>query len=324
MNIRSNILLLTLSLLALWGCNDDVFIEKLEASQTEFRLPMLGGVAEVNLSHGDWILDRVAVNHIDVDGQMIEEDYGIERSGALYLKGKGRAIHSNDHFSLSISRPLDDFLYIYLSQSVATREMLVQLFLVNDYEEVEISLILEPCGGYRFDRIEYGDVYGVSGDGAVDEAWKVILTNEGDSNIYQEWNVFNDDASRTVRFPASTIASEDIPDAMWHEELMKYVDEPFDVPLPEPFLLGGELVFNGLTAPFVTKDIRIPAELPDDKVAFSFGPGTSVLTLYWGYVEYWVDYTVWLVHDDGGKPLSFTGSMYSKAYDGAWVRTLDR
>ena len=187
-----------------------------------------------------------------------------------------------------------------------------------------ITIVLEPCGGYRFDRIEYGQVYGVSGEGAVEEGWKVLFTNGGEANVSQEWAVFNDDAARTVSFPASTIQSEDIPNAMWYDELMKYVEEPFEVPLPEPFLLGGGLQFNGLKAPFATKDIKLSAELPDDKVAFSFAPGTTMLTVYWGYVEYWVDYTIWLVHDGGGKPLSFTGSMCSKTYDGTWIRTLDR
>lgn len=324
MKFRTGFLIFLLSMLVLCGCNDDVFIERLEASQTEFRLPMLGGAFDVDLSHGDWRLDRVAVNHIDVDGEMIEEDLGVQRSGPLSLEGKGRAIHSNDNFALSVSRPHDDFLHVYLSQSVATREMLVELFLANDYEEVVITIVLEPCGGYRFDRIEYGQVYGVSGEGAVEEGWKVLFTNEGEANVSQEWAVFNDDAARTVSFPASTIQSEDIPNAMWYDELMKYVEEPFEVPLPEPFLLGGGLQFNGLKAPFATKDIKLSAELPDDKVAFSFAPGTTMLTVYWGYVEYWVDYTIWLVHDGGGKPLSFTGSMCSKTYDGTWIRTLDR
>ena len=132
MKFRTGFLFFLLSMLVLCGCNDDVFIERLEASQTEFRLPMLGGAFDVDLSHGDWRLDRVAVNHIDVDGEMIEEDLGVQRSGPLSLEGKGRAIHSNDNFALSVSRPHDDFLHVYLSQSVATREMLVELFLAND------------------------------------------------------------------------------------------------------------------------------------------------------------------------------------------------
>mgnify|MGYP003462408475 CR=1 FL=1 len=56
------------------GCNDDVFIERLEASQTEFKVPSLGGKFEIMFSHGDWNVERIAVDRVDVDGAIHEEN----------------------------------------------------------------------------------------------------------------------------------------------------------------------------------------------------------------------------------------------------------
>ena len=59
-------------------------------------------------------------------------------------------------------------------------------------------------------------------------------------------------------------------------------------------------------------------------MSVSFDPGETEMTVFWELMEYSVEYTVWLSHDDGGSPLSFKGVMISKAYTGDWKVNLER
>ena len=99
--IRPSTLILLASLFILQGCNPGVFIERLEASQSEFVFPMTGGKAEISLTHGDWIMERVAVERVDAEGWIIDEN-GKEKAliekklneNKLYFYTKGDA---NEH-----------------------------------------------------------------------------------------------------------------------------------------------------------------------------------------------------------------------------------
>ena len=46
-------------LVTLAGCNDVVFLEPLEAPATEYALPHYGGGIEIDLSHGDYVLENL-------------------------------------------------------------------------------------------------------------------------------------------------------------------------------------------------------------------------------------------------------------------------
>lgn len=314
--ISSFITLLILSA----GCNDDVFIERLEASQTEFALPMTGGTVKVQLSHGDWRLDRVEANHIDCRGWVRDED-SEEQYSVISLKRLGSARHESNFYQFVLERSDRNSLEMTVGQSMNTEETLFELYLTNDYEEVVVTVTMEPCGGYVFDRIEYGDVTYVSPEGMVEEGWKVVVNNATDSPLVQEWEVFNENACRTINFPANTIKSSDIP-YVWYDTLMEYLKEPFSVPVPEPFLARGNISLAGLTVPFTVRGMNLPVDLPDDRVMAVLEPGERTLTVYWGYDQYSVDYTIWLKHDDGGKPLSFSGSLTSKTCNGYWVKLI--
>ena len=54
-------------MLGLSSCNPGIFIERLEMPEAEYVIPFTGGCAEIVLSHGDWEIERVAVNNIDVE-----------------------------------------------------------------------------------------------------------------------------------------------------------------------------------------------------------------------------------------------------------------
>lgn len=316
--IRLIPLVLFFPLLLLAGCNPDVFMEKLEASCTEFSFPMTGGQAEVELTHGDWMLERIAVDRVDAEGWVTHED-GKEEYCSLYLKGKGKARYESEFHGFEIVRDSGDRLLMTFGQSMDPDSRLIELYLVNDYEEVFIKVIMDGCSGYVFDRIEYSDVtYHTTGQ--YDEAWALDISNDSDDVVMQKFDIFNKDAARKIDLPAGSVTSDVIPRPHWYAELIRYLDgNSFEIPAPSPFLHDGKLTFNGFSVPFRYGEQSFDTDFPDEKVQIEVQPGTSRLRVFWEYEEYGVDYTVWLKHEGGGRPLSFSGVMHSKTYTGGWV-----
>lgn len=309
----------TVTLMLSAGCNPDVFVERLEASQAEYALTMLGGRVEVEMNHGDWMLERVSVNRVDVYGK-VTEGGTVKENAPFCLKDYGRAEYSSSYIDFTLERNDDRHIMLDVGNSLSVKETVISLHLADGYEDVEISVYVAPCGGYVFDRIEYGDITYISSEDMVEEGWRFTFDNVSDGPVVRKFPVFGENAVRTVVFPAYTIGSDDIPHAEWYDELMGYVGVPFEVPIPDAFLEDGNLVFSGQTVTFGVRDITLPLELPDAEVDAVFQPGRSTLVVYWGYEEYAVDYTVWLRHNGGGRPLSFSGTFTSKAYTGEWVK----
>lgn len=316
--IRPSTLILLASLFILQGCNPGVFIERLEASQSDFIFPMTGGKAEISLTHGDWIMERVAVDRVDAEGWIIDEN-GNEQYASLYLKDVGTLRVSSEWQEFEVIRDRPDHLVLDFGQSVDPDSRLVELYIENDYEELLVSVQIEGCSGYSFDRIEYSDIkyHNVN---QYDEAWALNLSNPADEVLVQEFDVFNADVFRMIDIPATAVTSEDLPHPHWQMELVRYMGgETFDMPLPSPFLKNGELVFGDMTLPFIYGEHQVETYMPDEKVCVGLQPGESRLRVFWEYEEYGVDYTVWLKHEGDGKPLSFSGTMHSKTYTGKWV-----
>ena len=302
------------------GCNDDVFIEKLVVSQTDFLVPSLGGEIELVMNHPDWMIGRVAVNNVDCEGVVVDEK-GKEHYSSLYLKDYGSARYESSYNSMFIKRPDGYHLVLKLGQSFNTEETHFDVYVMNDYEEVVVSLHMEGCAGYSFDRIEYGDVIFATPRGVFEKAWGLTFNNEDDFPVEQDWEVFTDKAVRSVIFPANAISSS-LP-FMYYDELLKYTS-PFEVEIPDPIIGDDGLTFSGekVLYDYTNKTLGLP--FSDERVSVSFDPGETEMTVFWELMEYSVEYTVWLSHDDGGSPLSFKGVMISKAYTGNWKVNLER
>lgn len=307
------------------GCNDDVFIERLEASQTEFKVPSLGGKFEIMFSHGDWNVERIAVNRVDVDGAIHEEN-GEEVYGPLRLNGYGYADFNGSFTSFSISRTKDDAVVMTFGPSLTPTEVMIDLHISNGFENVVISFVQEPCSGYRFDRIEYGRVTEAFYD-LYDGGWEEEFYNETPAVETKEIKIFNENSVRTISFVAGPIKSDDVPTALWFDFLDQYVVEQFEVPVPDPYLdvYDSKITFGGESAIYGKDDVYLPLDYSGKSFSYTFGPWEKVkIKVQWGYWIYYVDYTIWLAHDAGGRPISLRGTMSSKTYNGTWVKSVVR
>jgi hypothetical protein len=278
-----------------------VFIEPLRFSVTEFELPFTGGTVEINASHDDWDIQNVTVDHIDA--WWVSED---------------RMRYESNFMSFEIIRPQPTNLILTLDQSVNTNPTLIQIFIGNEYESEVISIKVGACHGYYFDRIEYGAPVVVSPENAFEQVWTKTVENNTGQSMRWECSVFDERFCRTICFPADAVLSEDMPYVMWYETLMKFVGEPFDVPVPDSLLSGGKLTFSGEVVEFGYSAVTIPMTFEKLTASENIAPGSNVVKMFWGYVEFEVPYTMWFRHSGEGRNLCFKGKFMSKAYDGRW------
>ena len=68
-------IIFNITLLAvLAGCNDVVFLEPLNPSVEQVSFSEAGGEAEVEMNHGDFIIEKITLDGEDVRGLMTMED----------------------------------------------------------------------------------------------------------------------------------------------------------------------------------------------------------------------------------------------------------
>lgn len=295
------ILILTCALFAA-SCNPDVFIEPLEIefSGTEFDLPFYGGSVVIDVSHGDWDVQNVTVNHID----------------AFWVDEESMR-HVDNFISFEITRPLPSRLVLTLDESVDSDPSLTQIFIGNGYESEVVTINVSACTDYSFAAIEYEEPVVLVADG-YEVVWCEMLRNESDVPVVWECPVFDDRFTRTLWFPASTVMTDDMPYVMWYETLMEFVGEPFDVPVPDPLLSDGALSFSGEMVEFSYDKVVLPLEFEQATASVNLVPGSTGVKMFWGYEEYEVGYTIRFTHSGGGRDLCFTGKFTSRAYNGRW------
>lgn len=287
------------------ACNPGMFIEPLNVSGSESDVPFTGGTVEVEVSHGDWEIERVAVDHIDC---------------GLDVDSEGVMKHESDFLTFEVARPERSRLVLTVEDASKSSPQEMEIYLSDDFQSEVIYVHIGACVGYSFDRIEYGKPVLVSGEDAFELGWENVCVNLEDKPVIEVLEVFREGLFRMVSFPAATVSSVDLPYAMWYDSLMEYLTGPFEVPLPDPVLTDGNLTFSdALHMPFTYDKVRIPFEDREAVAIAGLEPGSNNVRMYWGYVEYKVPYTIWFTHPDGGRQRCFTGEFTSRAYDGRWM-----
>ena len=290
--------------LLLVSCNPGVFIEPLDVARSEYDVPFYGGTVEIDVTHGDWELDRVAYDNIDL-GFVEDAD------GVLW--------HEDNFIHMHISRPQPSKLWVTIDDSVNPEAGLIEIFIKNDYEAEVVTINVSPCGGYAFSHIEYGDVQMLTSSDAYEEGWRKSVKNSTSSPLNQTFDVFEGGVSRTVFFPAATVVSEDMPYAAWYDTLMQYLDgESFEVPVPDALPVDDSLIFSGEEVEFGYTSMEIPMPELDEQATLTLAPGVNEVRMMWGYVEYKVPYVLTFSHSGGGRDLTVRGEFTSKAYNGKW------
>lgn len=295
------LILLLICAMSAASCNPGVFIEPLVVEGTKYDVPFSGGSVVIDVSHGDWEIRNVTIDHVDA-----------------WWVSDGSMRHESNFMSFEITRPQSSRLVFTLDESVNSDPSLIQIFVGNDYESEVVSVNVGACCGYSFDRVEYGVPVAVSEADAFEQVWSRTVNNGSGQPMDWECPVFDESFCRTIWFPASTVVSDDMPYVMWYDTLMKFVGESFDVPVPAPFLSDGALSFSGEEVEFSYDKMVQPVEFMQSNAAVTLSPGNNTVKMYWGYVEYKVQYTMWFKHSGNGRDHCFTGMFTSKTFNGKW------
>ena len=286
------------------SCNPDVFIEpfEIDLSGTDFEVPFTGGTIEIEASHGDWNIQRVKL-------------WG-DSERPMFNKEEIRYV--SEFKSFDLTRPTPSSLRFTLYGSVDSNPSELQIYIGNGYEHELITINIGPCTGYSFDRIEYGTPVVLSEEDACEQIWSITTENPKGYDFDWEFPVFYSVFCRTFSFPDTEVRTDDMPRVYRYETLLKYVGEPFTVPLPDPLLSDGALTFSGETMKFSYVESVHQMEHDQIKTTVTLVPGINNVKMYWGYLEYEVPYVMWFRHSGLGRDLSFKGKFKSKAYNGKW------
>lgn len=309
-------IIFNITLLAvLAGCNDVVFLEPLNPSVEQVSFSEAGGEAEVEMNHGDFIIEKITLDGEDVRGLMTMED-GRQFYGFLRLDGPGTAFYRSRLLEFELTRTDDRHMKLKVGESTVVRDRIIALHLTDGFQHQVITAAVSGCGGYSFDKIEYGE--DISYFTRYEDAWSKYISNGPDKKIYY----FNamEGADRIVHFPSVEVWADDAIHILSYDELMLYVKEPFEVPVPSEYLEDGKLVFDGQKVTFSTSEIHLPLDIPNPVIGVTYGPGSSgTVTVKWRCHQYNVRYTIWLRSEDGREPMAFTGMFKSKTYDGKYI-----
>lgn len=299
--VLTSLAALTVLTLLTTACNPGMFIEPLTVSEAKFDMPFTGGMIEVQVSHGDWEVERVAVDHIDCE---------------LVTDAEGSMRHESNFTIFEIARPQSDKLVLTFEDIMKSTPQEMEIYISNPFQSQVIVVSMGPCTGYEFDRIEYGEAVVTSPEDAYEEAWSVTELYEADAAGTKIYDVFGGTLNRVVWFPAATVVTADLPYAQWYDTLMEFVTGPFEVPVPDAVPTEDATPF--ITVPFTYDKTVIPMEPADVKATVTLVPGWNNVSMYWGYTEYTMPYTIWFKHAGGGRPRCMTGEFVSRTYDGRW------
>lgn len=311
--------IIILTLLAALACNPDMFIEPLTVSESKFVMPFTGGTVEVKMGHGDWEIERVALDHIDCNFIEVTDRSDDTHDVQPTHTTPATLRHESNLITFELARPQKDRLVLVVEDVRNYKPMEMEIHLSNPFQSQVIYVHVEPSTGYEFDRIEYGEPVITSPADAYEQAWSVTECNEAAEPVTKEYYVFDIMLMRTVWFPAASVQSKDLPYVAWYDTLMEYVRGPFVVPIPGAVPAGASSDNTSTDViPFTYDKTIVMTTAPDHKAEVTLMPGDNVVSMYWGYVEYTVPYTMWFKHAGGGRPRCMTGEFTSRAYDGRW------
>ena len=111
--------IIILPLLAVLACNPDMYIEPLTVSESKFVMPFTGGAIVVQVGHGDWEVERVALGHIDC---------------GFVTDAEGNMRHESNFITFKLARPLKDKLVLTVEDMSNSSPMEMEIHISNPFQ----------------------------------------------------------------------------------------------------------------------------------------------------------------------------------------------
>lgn len=304
MKTFAHITLCVFILLALAGCNSDVFVDDFEPSVSELELDGNGDSATIRFNTSNWNLlevytffgDPTRYKVYDADGKLLEEN-----SEYPYIKGLGKIVCDNEKVDFMIERTSPDEVKITVNENVRSVSSQFMVKASNEYESKNINITISPSDRYIFHHITYSlDAYLYDGnETSVKERFIVYNENYSQPFIITFFPFRN--GYRYVNFK-----SDD-----W--EAFRLLEEG-NVSVEIPSMEEGSLVMKGEQVQYTTEYQKLPLPFPDTeekKVAVPAYTNQAVILLL-QYEWFETEYTLYAVHPKTGKQRTIKGTLQSK------------
>ncbi|HRN15901.1 MAG TPA: hypothetical protein PLF38_02455 [Xylanibacter oryzae] len=157
------IIIATISLFLFNSCNNDVFVDEMNASTTNLQMSGEGDSTVVGFSTSDWHILSVYYGDeyykdvfygklYDVNGNIINND---DVPFYDFKIDKGYIIHSGTQEGFTISRTQDKCLNIKLDENLTGKDFMFTILIGNSFKTIPINVIQKASSGYTLDHITY-------------------------------------------------------------------------------------------------------------------------------------------------------------------------
>lgn len=189
----------TISLFLLYSCNNNVFVDEMNASATNLEMSGEGDSTVIEFSTSDWHILSVYYGDeyfkdvfygkiYDEKGNMLQKD---DIPFYDFNIDKGSIVHSGTKEGFTISRLQDKCLKIKLDENLTGNDFKFTILVGNSFKTIPISVIQKNSVGYTVDHITYKYI---PKSYYKEDSWtKDTINNSGNSPLTIKYPVFSEE-----------------------------------------------------------------------------------------------------------------------------------
>lgn len=295
------------------GCNQDIFVDRLEISASRLHLDSDGDSAVVRISSSDWIVSQIQTDiknpgalfckKYDAAGNLINDSEPLEY---LDLKADQKLIFEDEYVNFTIQRLQHNQLKIITGENLRNHDFEFQIMVSDLYGTTGVTVMQQACSGYHFDTIIY-TLRPQSYTTYFSEKPYLTVHNNTDHKMQYPVSVFSEE-NQTFYFSSD------------NRKIFSYLEDT-DRHIVYPHMTNtSELEISGNTALFSSNKQDKPLPF-DDVIKTVYIPvGSRKICRLIEYEEYEADFTLYVKNEKRRKCLR--GVFHCKMPTGAYYVVL--
>ncbi|MEG1675263.1 MAG: hypothetical protein RR608_09865 [Bacteroidales bacterium] len=299
-------------ILALNGCNPDVFVDRLILSSELLSLHGDGETSVVNLSSDEWMVSRIELDIPEYNrlpcklyneaGELVS---AYEPVGYTYLSGLGKITFEDKYVDFTIKRSVGKQLEISVGENLRDSEFQFKVELHNGYQAIPISITQPPGSGYVIDSVAY-TLKPQSHSIYLEEKETININNNSTEPIPYTVHVFSR-VNHKVYFTSTD------------PKLFFYLKENDKrVPYPEKVTDNG-LEMSDRKVDLSPRVQTISLPFPDATKTVNLRVGRNKISVYLEYEEYEADFYLHMSNKKTGNQKCTRGVFHSKMPTGDFL-----
>lgn len=157
------LIIASISIFVLYSCNNDVFVDEMNASKTDLQMSGEGDSTVIDFSTSGWHIISVYNGeeyYKDIFYGKIYDENGdiLEKNDVPFYDfkiDKGYIVHSGTREGFTISRTQDKCLKIKLDENLTGNDFKFTILIGNSFKTIPINIVQKASSGYTLDHITY-------------------------------------------------------------------------------------------------------------------------------------------------------------------------